>query len=124
MFVCGGGGSGGGGGGFLPVYPVYALALVQTGHAGAFINVDLAVSALEASHALTRVCSNVVTAGGAILTRTLLALVDFHLAVNPYTRQSRDGRGPRREIGGTPNYLSTVTDTTQEQLRMENSNTN
>lgn len=95
----------------LPVDPVYALSLIQTGHAGTFINVDLAVLALEAGHALTRVFGDVVSAGGAVLAGTRLALIDLHLAVNPCRRQRRDGGGPRREVGNTPNYLSTRTDT-------------
>lgn len=66
-----------------PVDPVYALSLIQTGHAGTFINIDLAVLALEAGHALTPVCGNVVLAGGTILAGMLLALIDLHLAVNP-----------------------------------------
>lgn len=79
----------------LPVDPVYALALIRTGNAGTFINVDLAVLALEAGHALTRVCGDVVSAGGAVLAGMHLALIDLHLAVNPCGGQSRDGSGPR-----------------------------
>lgn len=97
----------------LPVDPIYALALIQTGHAGTFINVDLAVLALEAGHALTRVCGDVVSAGGAILAGMHLALIDLHLAVNPCRGQSRDGSRPKRVICNTPNYLSTRTATTQ-----------
>lgn len=97
----------------LPVDPIYALALIQTGHAGTFINVDLAVLALEASHTLTRVCCDVVSAGGAILAGMHLTLIDLHLAVNPCRGQSRDGSWPKCEIYNTPNYLSIRTDTTQ-----------
>lgn len=99
--------------GDVPVDPVYALALIQTGHAGTFINVDLTVLALETSHALTRVHGHVVMAGGAILAGLHLTLIDLHPTVNPCRGQSRDGHEPRPEIGYTPNYLSTCTDTTQ-----------
>lgn len=67
----------------LPVDPIYALALIQTGHAGTFIDIDLAVLALEADHALTLVHANVVSTGGAVLTGTYLTLINLHLAVNP-----------------------------------------
>lgn len=67
----------------LPVDPVDALALIQTGHAGTFINIDLAVLALEASHALTLVCGNVVSAGGTVLAGSHLTLIDLYLTVNP-----------------------------------------
>lgn len=67
----------------LPVDPISALALIQAGHAGTFINVDLAVLALEAGHTLTRVGGDVVSAGGAVLAGMNLALIDLHLAVNP-----------------------------------------
>lgn len=97
----------------VPVDPVYARALIQTGHAGTFINVDLTVLTLETGHALTRVCGDVVSASGAILAGMQLTLVNLHIAVNPCRGQSRDGSGPRHEIGNTPNYLSTRTDTTQ-----------
>lgn len=97
----------------LPVDPVYALALIQTGDAGTFIYVDLAVLALEAGHALTRVRGDVVSAGGAVLAGMHLALINLHLAINPCRKQSKDGSGPRSGIGNTPNYLSTRTDTTQ-----------
>lgn len=97
----------------LPVDPVYALAPIQTGNAGTFINVDLTVLALEAGHALTCVCGDVVSAGGAVLAGMHLALVYLHLTINPCRGQSRDGSGPRREIGNPLNYLSTRTDTTQ-----------
>lgn len=73
----------------LPVDPIYALALIQTGHAGTLINVDLAVLTLEARHALTRVHGDVVSAGGAVLTRMDLTLVDLHLTVNPCRVQNR-----------------------------------
>ncbi len=95
----------------LPVDPVYALALIQTRHASTFINVDLAVLALEAGHALTRIRGDVVSAGGTVLAGMCLTLIDLHLTVNPCRRQSRDGSGPRREVGNTPNYLSTRTGT-------------
>lgn len=97
----------------LPVDPVYALALIQTGHAGTFINVDLAVLALEAGHALTCVCGDVVSAGGAVLAGMHLALIDLNLTVNPCRGQSRDGREPKCEVDNTPNYLTTRTDATQ-----------
>lgn len=67
----------------LPVNPIYALSPIHTGHAGTFINIDLAVLALEAGHALTHVHGNVVLTGAAILTGMYLTLINLHLAVNP-----------------------------------------
>ncbi len=73
-----------------PVDPIHALALIQTRHAGTFINVDLAVSALEASHALTCVFGNVVSTDAVILAGLHLALIDLHLTVHLCQGQSRD----------------------------------
>jgi len=67
----------------LPVDPVSAPAFIQTGAAGTFVDVDLAVLALEAGQALAGVRGDVVSAGAAVLAGTRLALVDLHLAINP-----------------------------------------
>lgn len=89
----------------LPVDPIYATALIQTGHDGTFINVDFTVSALEASHALTCICGDMILAGGTVLAGMHLTFINLHLTVNPYSRQCRDGRQPRCKFGKTTNYF-------------------
>lgn len=69
-----------------PVDQVDAPALVQTGRAGTFVDVDLAVGPLEAVHTPAGVGSHVVQAGPAVLAGTLLTLIDLGLAVGPYTQ--------------------------------------
>lgn len=68
----------------VPINPINALALIQTRHAGTFVDVDLAVEALETFHALTSVHGDVIVAGGTILAGLRLALIDLRLTVNPY----------------------------------------
>lgn len=72
-----------------PVDPVDTLAPVQTRRAGAFVDVELAVWALEAGHTLAGVGGHVVPAGGAVLAGMLFALVDLGLAVGPCTPARR-----------------------------------
>lgn len=67
----------------VPVDAINAPAVVQTGHAGAFINVDLAVLALESGRALTGIHGDVVDADAAILTGVELTLIDLNLTVHP-----------------------------------------
>lgn len=68
-----------------PVDPVDTLALVQTGRAGTFVDVDLTVGALEADHTLAGVHGDVVVAGGSVLTGKLFTLINLSLAIGPYT---------------------------------------
>lgn len=67
----------------VPVDAIDAPAAVQTGRACAFINVDLAVLALETGRALAGVHGDVVNADATILTGVELTLVDLHRTVNP-----------------------------------------
>lgn len=65
-----------------PVDTINAPAIIQTRHAGTFIDVDLTVLALEAVHTLTCVHGNIVSAGGAVLARLYFTLINLYFTVN------------------------------------------
>lgn len=81
-----------------PVDPVDTLAPVETGCAGTFVDVDLTVGALEASHTLAGVCGDVVVAGGSVLTGKLFTLINLSLAISPYIHTHTHAGGKRSRM--------------------------
>lgn len=91
----------------LPVDPIFTPTLILTGCAGTFIDVDLAVSALEASHTLALVHGHQVSTRGPVLAWVYFTLIDLHLTIHPCVEHERNGTGPRYdEISYMPNGLT------------------